>query len=88
MLARHGVTVACTYGQTELAGPVMFGKPGGDPNVLRPFRGVGYELIRGPGDAEGEGQLVLLGNYCTTRGYLALSSDPKSAAYRENAKDR
>ena len=22
------------YGQTELAGPVMFGRPGGDPNLL------------------------------------------------------
>ena len=88
VLGRHGVTVACTYGQTELAGPVMFGQPGGDPNVLRPFRGVSYELIRGPGDGEGEGQLVLLGNHSTTRGYLALSSDPKSAAYRENTSGR
>ena len=41
VLRAHGVTVACTYGQTELAGPVMMGKPNGDPNALRPIDGVG-----------------------------------------------
>ena len=47
-----GVVVACTYGQTELAGPVMFGLPSGDPAALRPLlsQGVSYELIRGAAD--------------------------------------
>jgi acyl-CoA synthetase (AMP-forming)/AMP-acid ligase II len=56
VLREHGVRVACTYGQTELAGPVMYGKPNGDPNALQPFTGVSYELVRGPDDGEGEGE--------------------------------
>ena len=68
VLANLGVVLACTYGQTELAGPVMFGLPGGDPNALRPLPGVGYELVRGADDAEDEGELVLLGNLSSTPG--------------------
>lgn len=75
ILSKHGVTVACTYGQTELAGPVMFGRPGGDPNALRPLPGVSYELVRGPEDEDGVGELVLLGNGSATNGYLQLGSD-------------
>lgn len=44
----------------------MFGKPGGDPNALRPLPGVKYEILRGPEDAVGEGELVLLGNVSST----------------------
>ena len=80
ILKQHGVVVACTYGQTELAGPVMFGKPGGDPNALRPLAGVGFELKAAADDAPGEGELILLGNASATAGYLKLPSEKK--AYR------
>ena len=65
------------YGQTELAGPVLFGNPGGDPNALLPLRGVRYELVRGEADADNEGELVLLGNGSSTAGYLPNPSDPR-----------
>ena len=77
IMRKHGVVVACTYGQTELAGPVMYGKPDGDPNALRPFGGVRFELVRGPEDAENEGELVLIGNGSATPGYLTLSSETR-----------
>ena len=77
VLKHHGIVVACTYGQTELAGPVMFGKPGGDPNALRPLAGVGFELKPCESDAPGEGELILLGNASATRGYLRLPSETK-----------
>eukprot|EP00966_Prymnesium_polylepis_P096980 2246703-Prymnesium_polylepis.1 len=67
---KHGITVMCTYGQTELGGPVLFGIPGGDPNALLPLRGVRYELVRSESDASNEGELVLLGNRSSTMGYL------------------
>ena len=67
----------CRYGQTELAGPVLFGNPSGDPNALLPLRGVRYELVRGESDAEDEGELVLLGNGSSTAGYLPNPSDPR-----------
>ena len=47
VLRSHGISVACTYGQTELAGPCMNGMINGDPNALRPFEGTSYELVRG-----------------------------------------
>ena len=78
ILAMHGITVACTYGQTELAGPVMFGRPGGDPNALRPFPGVSYELVLGKEEEEGVGELVLIGNGSATEGYLNLKSDTRA----------
>ena len=68
VLRAHGVVVACSYGQTELSGPVMFGMPDGDPNALRPFKGVSYELVRGEEDGEDEGELCLLGNESSTDG--------------------
>ena len=77
ILKQHGVIVACTYGQTELAGPVMFGKPGGDPNALRPLSGVRFELVPSADNAPGEGELVLLGNESATSGYLVLPSESK-----------
>ncbi|KAL3893763.1 MAG: hypothetical protein SGPRY_014011, partial [Prymnesium sp.] len=55
----------CTYGQTELAGPVMWGEPGGDPNLLRPFPGVDFELV-GDSEEQNEGELVLLNNESST----------------------
>jgi len=79
ILRRHGVTVACTYGQTELAGPVMFGEPGGDANALRPFSGVEYTLVKGADDAENEGELVLLSCGSTTAGYLPLHPPSKES---------
>jgi acyl-coenzyme A synthetase/AMP-(fatty) acid ligase/3-oxoacyl-(acyl-carrier-protein) synthase len=86
-LQRHGIIVACTYGQTELTGPVLFGKPGGDPtrfaNALCPPRGVGYELLT---SAESEecgdvhfGILVLVGMKCATSGYLQVRSEQREA---------
>ena len=72
ILRKHGVTIACTYGQTELAGPVMFGKPGGDPNFLRPAGSMMYDVIPLEGGEEGTGELVLLGCTSATSGYLSL----------------
>eukprot|EP00966_Prymnesium_polylepis_P006336 145099-Prymnesium_polylepis.1 len=69
-LRAAGVVVVCTYGQTELGGPVMFGVAGGDPNALQPFEGVRYELLEP--DEEGVGELVLLGNESATAGYVPL----------------
>ena len=85
ILKDHGISVACTYGQTELAGPVMFGKQGGDPNALRPLPGVKFELVRGPEDDEDEGELILLGNGSATPGYLKLASETR--AYRSLSGD-
>ena len=63
ILRAAGIATACTYGQTETAGPVMLGFIGGDLNALRPFGGgaVSFELKPDPrdndprdtGDAEG-----------------------------------
>ena len=69
VLAAHGVLLNCTYGQTELGGPLMFGKPGGDPNLLRPFKGVSCRLVKEAG-GEDEGELVMLGNMSTTASYV------------------
>ena len=80
ILKQNGIVVCCTYGQTELAGPIMFGKPGGDPNALRPLSGVRYELKPSADDGPGEGELLLLGNASATSGYLTLPSEKK--AYR------
>ena len=46
VLASHGVRLCCTYGQTELAGPVLFGKPGGDAELLRPLARAGAPVAR------------------------------------------
>ena len=75
LLKRGGFVLMCTYGQTELAGPVMYGKPGGHPNALRPMHGVDFELMREDGEEGGE--LVLLGNASSTAGYLQLSKEPR-----------
>eukprot|EP00966_Prymnesium_polylepis_P182280 4222862-Prymnesium_polylepis.1 len=74
-----GVTFACTYGQTELCGPVMFGRPRGDPDALLPLQadGFDFELVRGEADGRDEGELVLLGCQAATTGYLPLASDPR-----------
>ena len=55
----------------------MFGELGGDPNALRPFEGVRFELERGPEDAENEGSLVLVGLGSATPGYLKLASETR-----------
>ena len=55
----------------------MFGELGGDPNALRPFDGVRFELERGPEDAENEGSLVLVGLGSATPGYLKLASETR-----------
>jgi acyl-CoA synthetase (AMP-forming)/AMP-acid ligase II len=68
LLRSSGAKIMCTYGQTELGGPVLFGTPGGDPNALIPW--VDYDLERSPHDAEDEGELVLIDNCSTTAGYL------------------
>jgi len=82
MLKKAGVTLACTYGQTELAGPVMFGEINGDPDCLLPFHGVKWELRTKPGDESGSGgELCLLGNGSSTAGYCQLASDPRK--YRD-----
>jgi hypothetical protein len=55
----------------------MFGRPGGDPDLLRPFKGVRYRLDAEAGcDGEGEGELVLLGNASATRGYVSYPGTP------------
>ena len=77
-LRAHGVASACTYGQTETAGPVMVGEVSGDPNALRPIGGARYELVRregaaegaaeraAEGAAEGAGELLLIGLGCVS----------------------
>ena len=82
VLKAHAFRIAGTYGQTELAGPVLFGALGGDPNALRPMRGVQHMLVRRPASADASaddadvdadvGELVLLGNMSATSGYLTL----------------
>ena len=78
VLAASGVLLCCTYGQTELAGPVLFGKPGGDPDLLRPFVSVSYRLDRDESiDGEDEGELALLHNASATPGYLTYPGTPQ-----------
>ena len=77
ILKQNGIVVCCTYGQTELAGPVMFGKPGGDPNALRPLSGVSFELKPSADDGPNEGELLLLHNASATSGYLRQPSETK-----------
>jgi len=67
-LTAAGVDIMSTYGQTELAGPVLFGLPGGDPWILYPW--VEHKLEKSPEEVENEGELVLLNNLSTTAGYL------------------
>ena len=73
-LSTSGVTLQCAYGQTELSGPVLYGKAGSIYPVYRPLKGIGYELVRGPDDGPDEGELVLLGARSATLGYLAMPS--------------
>lgn len=74
-LRAHGITTACTYGQTETAGPCMLGEVSGDLNALRPIGGVTYELAlsedteiasTGPLDST-TGNLVFHGMGCIAR---------------------
>ena len=56
---------------------VMFGRLGGDADLLRPFPGVAYRLERDVAvDAPDEGELVLLGNGSATSGYLTYPGTP------------
>jgi len=68
IMREAGAKIMCTYGQTELGGPVLFGRPEGNPNALIPW--VKYELQQSLGEAEDEGELVLADNLSTTTGYL------------------
>lgn len=78
VLAAAGVLLCCTYGQTELAGPVLFGRPGGDADLLRPFKGVGYTLERNEEvDGDDEGELILHGNLSATRDYIRYAGTPE-----------
>ena len=85
VLARHGVRVAVDYGQTELAGPCLFGVVAGTAGVpltaerlqaMRPPEGVSYSFRPTPGmegaAASGlrSGELVLHGALSATAGYL------------------
>ncbi len=54
VLRAHAISTACTYGQTETAGPCMLGEVSGDLNALRPFRGVRFELVQADEAAEAE----------------------------------
>jgi len=68
----------CTYGQTELGGPVLFGKPGGHPNALVPW--VKYDLLHDD-TTKDEGQLILIDNLSTTAGYLQVQKKTHSPNY-------
>eukprot|EP00966_Prymnesium_polylepis_P311505 7197663-Prymnesium_polylepis.1 len=70
ILRAHNLAFACTYGQTEVAGPVMTGAAGGDPDLLLPLEGVGYRIASSEGDMEGEGELLLLDVKSAMQGYL------------------
>ena len=61
----------------------MFGKPGGDPNALRPLSGMRFELKPSMSDAAGEGELILIGAASATSGYLQLASETHT--YRSTA---
>lgn len=65
-LRKHRVVSACTYGQTETAGPVMLGEVSGDLNALRPIGGARFEL-RHTEAGEEAGELLLLGLGCVSR---------------------
>lgn len=74
ILRTAGAKMMCTYGQTELGGPVLFGKPGGDPNALLPW--VEHQLDRSVDDIKDEGELILFNNLSTTIGYMNGNSTP------------
>lgn len=77
VLRAHGINVACTYGQTEVGGPVMFGKLNGDPDLLRPLPGCSYRLLADDEpqrqEAAREGELLLLGVKSAMAGYLGVA---------------
>jgi acyl-coenzyme A synthetase/AMP-(fatty) acid ligase len=85
-LKARGVELQCTYGQTELAGPVPYGEKGGHPSALRPLPGIEYELVSGPDDGPHEGELVLLGCGSAMLGYVALPSGGQRKALSGSAR--
>ena len=71
LLTRGGVRLWPHYGQTELGGPALLGGLDGDLCAMRPPPGTRWMLVRDDGgEAMDEGELVLLGMGCATRGYL------------------
>ena len=54
VLRLNGITSACTYGQTETAGPCMLGEVSGDLNALRPIGGARFEIVQ-TAEAEADG---------------------------------
>ena len=89
-LRAHRIPTACTYGQTETAGPVMIGEVNGDLNALRPIGGATWKLglaSSGEGGDEGDeggdegggdaGELTLcgVGSVTLARGWVAASAE-------------
>ena len=70
-LCDRGIVLQCAYGQTELAGPVLYGKQGSRHAVYRPLEGIAYELVQSVDDGPNQGELVLLGCRSVTPGYIA-----------------
>ena len=70
-LARYNIALWPHYGQTELAGPALVGGLPGNLHAMRVVPDARWLLVNDDGsEADDEGELVLLGMHCATRGYL------------------
>ena len=87
-LRAHRIASACTYGQTETAGPVLLGAISGDLHALRPIGGAAFALRPQEGeegeggDEGGAGELLLRGLGCVSpspRGWEAEEAAPRRA---------
>ena len=89
-LRAHRISTACTYGQTETAGPVMIGEVNGDLNALRPIGGATWRLEdveeRCVADDAGELTLCGIGSATLARGWAAASDAdrPPSASAEDD----
>ena len=70
-LARYNIALWPHYGQTELAGPALVGGLPGNLHAMQVVPDARWLLVNDDGsEADEEGELVLLGMRCATRGYL------------------
>ena len=70
-LARYNIALWPHYGQTELAGPALVGGLPGNLHAMRVVPDARWLLVNEDGsEADEEGELVLLGMRCATRGPL------------------
>ena len=94
ILNAHNVNAMMSYGQTEVGAAVMFTIPGGSLEYMQLLPGVEYELISEDGadvasqDQGRTGELVLLGQYSTTKAYLPGSNARPLAPPDSNTYER